>query len=478
MFKASRATFAWLLLSTSLFPVAAYAQEQTQVDVQAIGTLQYIHEDDADLGTANAGSEDSLSEQLAVRAGVDFNDEWRAYFHGRALNIDGGGGFDDDTGDSINTTDDGDSFLELRELYVLKRNLFGMTPWALQVGRQRVREPRALWWNSDNDLVRFNYDTSLLKGFIAAGEDMNSYRTGTGTDFMNDDEDRFRAFGEASYQYTLGHYIEGRVLYEDDHSGLEAPGTTIDANDRDNEDQNLVWAGVRATGTVSNTVPNVSALKYRADLIGVWGEEDNLTSIAAGAGTRTVTGSTNQDVSAWAFDGGVVIDPGQQGGPVGILGYAYGSGDNGGGTDNEFRQTDIQGTSSRTGIERQQQKNYGEVFRPELSNIHILNAGLGVPLSEATDIALSYFYYRLDEDATSLRSTGISAPLNGNDKSLGQEVDIALNVDLDKQFNIQPGPLEGMNFRLVTGGFFAGDAYNNAPEDASYRVFTELQFRF
>ena len=75
-------------------------------------------------------------------------------------------------------------------------------------------------------------------------------------------------------------------------------------------------------------------------------------------------------------------------------------------------------------------------------------------------------------------SSGISAPLNGTDKNLGQEVDIALNVDLDKQFNIQPGILEGMNFRLVTGGFFAGDAYQAAPEDTAYRVFTELQFRF
>lgn len=477
MFKTTRTPFAWLLLSASLFPVAAHAQEK-QVNIQAIGTLQYIVEEDPDLGTGTAGTEDSLSEQLAVRAGVDFTDEWFALFHGRALNIDGESGFDDDTGATINDGAD-ETFAELRELYVLKRNLFGATPWSLQVGRQRVREPRALWWNSDNDLVRFNYDTTLLKGFVAAGEDMRSYRTGTHSDFRHDDEDRFRVFGESSYQYTMGHFIEGRLLYEDDHSGMEAPGTIIDAGDRDNEDQNLLWAGVRATGNAENAVPSIASLKYRADLMGVFGEEDNLTSVAGpGAETRTVTGSDNRDVSAWGFDGGVVLDPGVLGGPVGMLGYAYGSGDNGTGSDSEFRQTDIQGNSSRTGLERQQQKNYGEVFRPELSNIHVLNAGLGVPVTQASDVALSYFYYRLDEDATGLRSSGISAPLNGNDKDLGQELDIAFNVDVDEQFNLQPNLIEGINFRLVTGGFFPGDAYEPTGDDTAYRIFTELQFRF
>jgi alginate production protein len=193
-----------------------------------------------------------------------------------------------------------------------------------------------------------------------------------------------------------------------------------------------------------------------------------------------VTGTDNLDVSAWAFDSGVALAPRMIGSPVFTAGYSFGSGDDDAtdGTDNEFRQTDLQGSSSRIGLERQQQKNYGEVLRPELSNIHILTAGVGVPVTEGTDIGLTYFNYHLAEDATSLRSSGISAPMNGTDKDIGQAADVIINVDIDKELDMSSRYVDDIGFRLVLGSFFAGDAYEPNTEDDAYRIFTELRFRF
>lgn len=205
----------------------------------------------------------------------------------------------------------------------------------------------------------------------------------------------------------------------------------------------------------------------------------DLNTASAGTDARLVTGSTNRDVLGWGLDAAATVDPFEEGGFVFSLGYAFGSGDDGSsGTDNAFRQTDMQGSSSRVGLERQQQKNYGEVLRPELSNIHVLSAGAGYPISEATDVSLTYFYYRLDEEQTSLRSSGISAPLNGNDKSLGQGLDFALNMNVGEEFGINAPYADRTDFRFVAGTFFPGDAYDPSNDNAALRLFTELRFKF
>lgn len=471
-------------LCLACLAVPALAQEPTQTgsnwqdkiktDIRV--TLQYITEENKDLGTSGDEMEDSFSQQIQLMTGVDFTEDLFGFFHGRALNIDGETGFEDETGQAVGLNQ---SFFELRELYLQKKNLAGIVPLSLQVGRQRVREPRALWWNSDNDLVRLNYNSTLLNSFLAAGENLSSYRSNTDSDFREDDEDRFRILGESSWQYKYNHFLEGRFLYEDDHSDIEDTGSFVATDNRDNEDQNLFWAGVRTTGEFSKPMQSVAKIKYRADLMGVTGEEDILNTAAGpNADLRVVTGSTNRDVLGWGLDAGATVDPFQEGGWVFSLGYAFGSGDDGSGTNNAFRQTDMQGNSSRIGLERQQQKNYGEVLRPELSNIHILSAGAAYPVTEATDASLNYYYYRLDEEETSLRSSGITAPVNGTDKSLGQGLDFVLNVNVSEEFDVNVPYADRTDFRFVAGTFFPGDAYDPSNDNAALRLFTELRFKF
>jgi len=478
-FNPSSRALTALALCGVVYASPALAQEKSfsdRIDARAQAILQYVTEEDKDLGTDNLGSESSFSQQLQGSVKAELSEHATAFVNARALNIDGEAGFDDDTGETVSLEQ---SFLELREFWIQWDHI-GIDPVSLQLGRQRVREPRSLWWNSDFDMARVHYDTTLLKGFIGVGEELASYRTDNNGDFEGDDEDRLRTLGELSWQHHYNHFLEGRFLYENDHSGTRPAGTIVAADDRDDEDLDAAWLGVRTTGVFEEPVNALENFKYRADLIGLFGDEDLETS-AGGPGTsRTVTGVDNLDVSAWAFDSGFAVSPRIVGNPVFTAGYSYGSGDDDAtdGTDNEFRQTDMQGSSSRIGLERQQQKNYGEVLRPELSNIHILTAGVGLPVTEGTDVGLTYFNYHLAEDATSLRSSGIGAPMNGTDKDIGQAADFIVNVDVDKELDMNSRYVDDIGFRLVVGSFFAGDAYEPADEDDAYRVFTELRLRF
>jgi hypothetical protein len=118
------------------------------------------------------------------------------------------------------------------------------------------------------------------------------------------------------------------------------------------------------------------------------------------------------------------------------------------------------------------------VLRPELSNLHILTVGAGVPVGDASDINMLYHYYRLSEKATSLRSGSVAAALNGQDKDLGQAFDIIFNSNLTREFDLKTTPVEIIKFRASAGVFDAGDAYGAADDETAARVFTELLFSF
>lgn len=470
------------LLATALCALAIGLSSVTQaeplpesVEIKGQLSAQYIDEDERDLSD---GRENSLSEQAQVSATAHVSDTFTAFTTIRAINIDGGAGFDSDTGETISNDQ---SFIEAREFWLRWEELFDVVPLYLQVGRQRVREPRSLWWNDDFDMARLGYRSTLLSGFVGVGENQSSYRLGNEDDFLQSEEDRFRMLGEASWQYRYNHFLEGRILSEHDHSELEAPGRIIDANDRDSEDLDAFWAGVRAMGEFATPAPALNAFGYRGDLIGLWGDVDTLTSAAGpGISQRTVTGSMDEDLSAWAFDGMLTFDTTFPLQPVFVAGYAFGSGDSnpGNGTDHNFRQSDLHGSNSRYGLGREGHKNYGEVLRPELSNLHILTAGADFPVTPATDIGVTYFNYNLADDASGMRSAGITAPLTGTDEDIGQEIDVILNVDVDDEFGAKPSYVDDVGFRFIVGGFFPGDAYGVNDDESAYRVFTELKLRF
>lgn len=438
---------------------------------------QFVGEENLDLGTRNNDTETSLVLNGKIGAYLYPTEHITSYVEVRGLYTEGVASSDNDNDDDSADT----SFAELRQAWVEFDQLFGIDPASLKLGRQRFYETRGLWWNRDLDAARLAIKSDITNGFIAVGENQSVYRIGSDNELDRDDEDRLRVLGELSHQYAPSHIIEGRFLYEDDHSDTAAIGSNIEVNDRDTEDLNVLWSGVRAQGQFIPSQSTLAQISYRADIIGVAGEE-TITSTTNGPSSdlRTVTAINDRDVLGWAFDGSIdfLLDHTLE--PTLTLAYAYGSGDDGSGDNNAFRQSDLDGNTSLFPKNRVSSplRNYGEVLRPELSNIHIANAGLNFPVLKTSDVNINYFSYWLDEESTGLRSSQITAPLNGQDNYLGQALDISTNINIGKEMNLQSPLLKNSALRIKLGGFEAGDAYGAEDGEYAYRGSTELRIKF
>jgi alginate production protein len=376
-----------------------------------------------------------------------------------------------------------EEFLQLRQAWVSYDLDEYVDNTAIKVGRQRVREPYGIWWNNDQDAVRVSYDTTQFKGSVGVGQNLFSYNTAE-DEFRGDNKDRFRAFAEASWLTPVNSHVDVRALYEDDHSSTPSIGTSLSSDERDDDDSQLVWLGARVASDRKKFNQKRNFISYRADIIGVVGEVDSITT-AAGSGTsRVVTGADNVDVAGWAFDGQVDYRANELPlKPVFTAGYAYGSGDDDNGADgksNAFIQSDMHSNTSNDIGSSRPLHNYGEAFRPELSNLHIMKLGATANLTDNTDMSLIYRKYILADEGSNLRSSRVRQNVNGNDKDVGQGVDVVLNSNIAKEFDVKlPAGLTGLNFRSSLGVFRSGDAFENTGEDETLvRGLAEAQLRF
>lgn len=445
---------------------ASSIELHTEVRAQAVD----LHNGDLDTsGSDNIGAA-SLEARLHLTAHI--NEDALFFLEGRGVAGAGRGGVESaDTG----SVSGGDSFLELRQAYLEFDNLGG-APVTAKAGRQKFREPYGVWWNRNFDALRLSYDTTLFAGSIAAGEDLATYRT-SGDNLSENDKDVSRVLAEGSWQYYYENFVEARALFQDDHSSVSV-GDIQTPEEFDDGDSNLFWGGIRAAGRTHFMGTEANKLAYRVDLMGVTGRENLATTTPSGQ-NRLVTAVDRRSVRGWGFDAATDI-PLSKAWPILHLGYAYGSGDEdtADGRDHAFRQNGLRGNFSRFGALSENTDNYGTVLRPQLSNIHILSAGMTMPVMEASDIGAVYRYYRLDEPATTLMSSGIYDTLNGTDTGLGQGVDFLFNMDVLKEAHLASTGVQDVKFRSSLGFFRAGNAYGTSDGEVAARGLVEVKVGF
>ena len=467
------------LMAVIFTAALGYAQEalaeKKKYKLGAKVRLQSIHEENRDLATRNTETATSFAFDFQPELKLYLTKDTTAYIEARAVKIFGDDGVQDDDG-QISAAD---QFAELRELWLnheINDNL------DLKIGRQRIREERNLFWSDDVDAITLNYDGETFGGMLGLVHNFMSYRTSE-EDFLERDEERLRALAEGSWEYTPDHRIELRSLYEHDHSDQEQLGQLVVSDNRDDFDYDLLWLGTRAKGEFKTEGETIKGVKYRADLAMVTGEETLVdTASTADPDFRIVTGQRQRDVLGWAVDAGVDIAFAAPADFILTLNYAYGSGDDDptDGTDNAFKDTDIKSNTSRFGAVSSTIHNYGEAFRPELENLHIFSAGIGVPAFKKGDVSLIYHRYIQDEKGTSLGSNRLLASVNNMDRDVGQEIDMALNMDLHKQFENTLKIPKKTRLRLSSGVFLPGDAYNaiGVNDDPVWRLLMDLSFKF
>lgn len=460
-------------------PAAAVKQNDNPRFFGIVKTMA-MAEDNHDLGTRRDTLETGLGIDGRIGAFYDVpGRNMRTYGEVRGYKSTGVIDTRDDDGDDVMS----EGFVELRQIWAEFYNLGGDPRLAAKFGRQRFREDRGLWWNTDLDAARLSLNSTLTTGFIALGHNFDNYRLGENDDFRERDQNRLRLLGEIGHRLTTHHTVEARFLMERDLSRRERVGDIFKADDIDSEDSDLLWMGLRGHGSVP---AGRTMLGYHLEGLAVTGEETvNDSTLGPGGGQRIVTGTRDRDVAGWAFDSALSLTLlGVPLSPTITAGYAYGSGDDrpaGRGDDNAFRQTDMQGNTSLisgSDPDMGRMRHYGEVLRPELSNIHVLSLGAHVPLMENGALGFHYFNYWLDEKTGGLRSSGISAPLNGTDSYLGQAMDVVVYMPIAQNMRDQGSWLESIGSRFVIGGFMAGDAYGTAEDDIAWRGTAELRVRF
>ncbi len=317
-----------------------------------------------------------------------------------------------------------DFTIEVKEAYVRAGRLSGGP--SAQIGRQRFDDERKWLYDEDLDAVRLRYIRETFPVELSAS------RNGLVRKKLGGPDERER----------INNYVLYAIYAPRDWIQLEA--YAIARDDRTANRQRPVFLGVRSGGEPVND------LDYWLELGYVGGRD----------GAKSIRG--------WGVDLGATYEWQVVLRPSVTLGFALGSGDRDADDqrDRSFRQTGLQTNEWDFGGSTDF-KYYGEVLDPELSNLAIFTAGLGVRPTEKWSVDLVYHYYVQHRPAPTLRNTAIDAEPSGRSQRLGSEVDIVVGV---------VEILNRIEVKAVLGYFFPGTAFPGGT--GAWGVDVEAQFRF
>lgn len=327
--------------------------------------------------------------------------------------------------DHAGTFDESQDFsLEVKEAFLRVGQLVA-GPAAI-IGRQRFDDERKWLYDEELDAVRLRYAQGTLTVDLSVSRDALVRR-----DLLARTEERDEA---TNYILHAGHgfldsiEVEAYAILRDDRSEHVRP----------------FFLGLRSRGEP------VEDLDYWIELAYAGGRE----------GSRRISG--------WGIDVGVTYEWQQGPKPSVTLGVAFGTGDRrpNDSRDGSFRQTGLHQNEADFGGATEF-KFYGEVLDPELSNLAIFTAGVGVRPSDHVSVDLVYHYYLQHRASSTLRGAAIDAEPSGRSRRLGSEIDLVVGlVEI----------LDRVEVKAVAGYFFPGSAFPRA--DGAWIVASEVQFRF
>jgi alginate production protein len=348
----------------------------------------------------------------------------------------------------------------------VKVERIGGTGFAVQAGRVALIERRSWWWDDDLDGIRllhagdtFRLDTGLAKELAR----VSSADRGV----LASERGLARWFGQASWRYAPRHALDAFWLVQHDASSRPGPGSAaIDAAATDPSDLRARWLGWRASGEWR--AESGLRLAYRADAALLRGREA-LTAYAEGDDGRfTAGGTASRPVRGHAVDlGATAFLPGALR-PSVSLGHARGSGgERSGRLDANFRQTGLQENKARFGgVKRLRQ--YGELLRPELSNLVVTSLGAGIRLGANSSVELMGLRYRQRVPSTTIPGARLSTAALGTNTDIGREIDLVVAVREWRSFE----------FTFKWSRFTPGAAFAADRRDPAHGVEIDATFNF
>lgn len=358
------------------------------------GIVEYKGEREDDLDLDHARSRDRIKQRFSIRPQITWAPSERFRFVASPR-------FELEDRRRLNSTDSSTAKPHVNELYAAWTDAFG-TGFDVLAGRSLFDDGREWVYKRDLDGVRVH----------RAWEDFDVELSWTTV--VDDGEDR-----DKHSRNWIAYLSNGSV---DRHLAVYV----VDRRDERSPREYPLHFGARAIGEF---VPNVRS----------WTEVSLLRGFADDVNLR-----------GYGFDLGATWKPDPW---RFTLGYAFGSGDHGSttGTDEAFRQTGLQNDNDKVGGPTSI-RYYGEVVDPELSNMGILTAGVGVEVAHKTGLELLWHRFRQDEASAFLRDTNLDATPSGLSKDLGQELDLVIGSKF----------WSGLQLELVLGRFDPGDAFPGA----------------
>ncbi len=363
-----------------------------------------------------------------------------------------------DRSSHLDTLERGESWLDV------SRPLGSQSTLGLRIGRQNFAEEREWWWDEDLDAVRLYYASPQLNLELGLAEELGG--KATNQPLPENKKDIQRVLAHLTWEYSKGHKLELFSLYHDDRSSTPEVGDQLAADKEDTSDARLIWYGIRAHG--KDKIKGLGKIRYWVDLGAVKGKEDLLDFDDISARRVEVTDAARKNVKGSAFDIGVTLKSKLPGRPSFTLSFAQGSGDSNpdDGTDRTFRQTGLNDNNSKfSGVDSF--RYYGELLRPQLSNIRISTASLGYPLFRDSSIEILYHRYH-QIDASDRLSSRLRIKPDGLQTHLGDEIDVVLGLEEWKKLELE----------LVGSVFRAGDAFADREGDLSYFINLKVNYNF
>ncbi len=339
-------------------------------------------------------------------------------------------------------------------------------PFALRIGRQRIRDQRQWWWRADIDAIRLFAASPRVHAEIALAREMARISIHA-DDIHPRDENVLRLLGSVAWHWRPQQQLTVFFLFQFDGSSTPLAGELIAPSRIDPSDAKLLWLGLRTLG--KTRLGRFGTLHYWADSAVVVGEETLLGFGPNKAGRHPVTMRRQQDVLGWAVDVGMSWQLPLRWRPRLTLGYAVGSGDRepGRGTDRTFRQTGLQTNKDRFSGDKRL-RYYGELLRPELANLQIWTAAFGLRLWKAGGVDIAYHLYRQVEPLPFLSRARLRGLPQGQSRAIGQEWDMMLSYSFGKTLRLA----------LTCALFRAGAAYGEHSGALATNVLLQTKLKF
>lgn len=360
---------------------------------------------------------------------------------------------------------DGDAQWRRGEMWLYSGGWFGNRV-SYQIGRQNFNDGRKWWWGDDLDAVRVRYNSDHLHIELALAQQLA--RAGTGEARLDPAEDELlRLLASATRKIDSRNERSVFLLAQYDHSDTAPAGTLVRRELRDESDLDALWLGWRARGRWK--LPNDDRPYYWLDSGVMWGEERVVDYGPADADHRIVDGVERRRVRGAAIDLGLHWQTSLPGRLTFTAGYAVGSGDGdpGDGVDGNYRQSGLQDNDGKfrgvTGF-----RYYGDLLRPELSNIAISTLAAGCRFLGKNSLDLVFHTYRQLQPMDEIRNARLDYDPDGIDTDIGSEINLVLGIE----------ELTNWQLELVASRFRAGAAFGERRGETAEKLGLEISYRF